>query len=77
MKNTCKFSAFDFGASLGRAMLAISDGEKLILEEKHRFSSDPVNINGLTKITSFWGIPIITAIQEQRKCTKKHLKKHL
>jgi len=41
-----KFLAFDFGASSGRAMLATFDGEKITLEEKHRFSNDPVSING-------------------------------
>ncbi len=34
--------AFDYGASSGRAILGKFDGEKLALEEMHRFSSDPV-----------------------------------
>lgn len=41
-----KFLAFDFGASSGRAMLATFDGDKITLEEKHRFSNDPVLVNG-------------------------------
>ena len=41
-----KFLAFDFGASSGRAILATLDNGKLVLEEKHRFSNDPVTVNG-------------------------------
>ena len=39
--------AFDFGASSGRAILGIFDGEKIELQEVHRFSNDPVKINGI------------------------------
>lgn len=39
--------AFDFGASSGRAMIGTFDGEKIELEEIHRFSNDPVLINNV------------------------------
>ncbi len=44
--------AFDFGASSGRAILGIFDGEKIELKEVHRFSNDPVKING----TVYWDV---------------------
>ena len=41
-----KVLAFDFGASNGRALIGeISDG-KIVYTEVHRFSNDPVSING-------------------------------
>ena len=39
--------AFDFGASSGRAMIGIYDGNTIKLEEIHRFSNDPVMVNGI------------------------------
>lgn len=52
MKNTKKLLSFDFGASSGRAILGTFDGNKLELSEIHRFSNDPVIING----TMYWDV---------------------
>lgn len=42
--------AIDFGASSGRAIIGTYDGEKITLEEVHRFSNDPVIIGD----TMYW-----------------------
>ncbi len=47
-----KVLAFDFGASSGRAMCGTFDGEKITIEELHRFSNDPVILNG----TMYWDV---------------------
>ncbi|MCR5715625.1 MAG: rhamnulokinase [Lachnospiraceae bacterium] len=42
--------AIDFGASSGRAIIGTYDGEKIVLEEVHRFSNDPVMVGE----TMYW-----------------------
>jgi len=44
--------AFDFGASSGRAIIGEFGGTKIELNEVHRFSNDPVFVNG----TMYWDI---------------------
>ena len=44
--NKLKMLAIDLGASSGRGIIGEFDGKKLSLRENHRFSNDPVNING-------------------------------
>lgn len=47
-----KLLAFDYGASSGRGILGIYDGNKLSLSEIHRFPNEPVMLNG----TFYWDI---------------------
>lgn len=42
--------AFDFGASSGRGILGRLEGDKIVMEEVHRFSNDPVNVGK----TMYW-----------------------
>ena len=49
---TKRVLAFDFGASSGRAIIGCFDGEKITLEEVHRFSNDPVSVGG----TVYWDV---------------------
>ena len=49
---TKRVLAFDFGASSGRAIIGCFDGDKITLEEVHRFSNDPVSVGG----TVYWAV---------------------
>ena len=42
MNNTATVLAFDFGASSGRAIRAVYDGQNLTYEEIHRFENIPI-----------------------------------
>ena len=66
-----KVLAFDFGASGGRAMCGTYDGERIQIEELHRFSNDPVIING----TMYWDVvrlffEIKQGLLASKKCGK-------
>ena len=43
---TENYLAFDLGAGSGRAILGRFDGERLLLEELHRFPNDPIRVHG-------------------------------
>lgn len=49
---TKRVLAFDFGASSGRAIIGCFDGDKITLEDVHRFSNDPVSVGG----TVYWDV---------------------
>jgi rhamnulokinase len=44
MTQTTNFVAFDLGASSGRAVVGRFDGERLSLEEAHRFANGPTRL---------------------------------
>lgn len=51
-KKEKKVLAVDFGASSGRVMLGIYCEDKITIKEVHRFSNDPVLVNG----TMYWDV---------------------
>lgn len=60
--------AFDFGASSGRAMLGEFDGQKIRMQEIHRFSNDPVIVGK----TMYWDI--LRLFHETRQSITKAVK---
>lgn len=52
MKDLKKFLAFDLGASSGCAIVGLLDGEKLTLDEIHRFPNEYVKVQG----SMYWDI---------------------
>ena len=47
MKNPLNLIAFDLGASNGRGILGRFDGEKIVMEELHRFENNYMTVNGV------------------------------
>lgn len=60
--------AFDFGASSGRAMLGMFDGESIDLQEIHRFQNAPVLLQG----TLYWDALRLFHEMLQGLLTAKH-----
>lgn len=68
-----KVLAIDFGASSGRAIVGTFDGERITLEEIHRFSNDPVTLGG----TMYWDVlrlfhEIKQSLLKSKACGKIH-----
>ena len=68
MKKSENFLALDFGASTGRGIIGCFDGNKLSLEEIHRFTNYFVDLNG----TYYWDVlrmfhEILSAMQTAHK----------
>ena len=53
MATTSNYLALDLGAESGRGLLGRFDGKRLVLEETHRFSNDPVQMMD----TLYWDLP--------------------
>ncbi len=53
MSKTSDYLALDLGAESGRGLLGRFDGERLLLEECHRFPNGPVRMLG----TLYWDLP--------------------
>lgn len=55
MPNTKNMIAFDLGASNGRAILGRFDGEKITMQELHRFENNYIEMNGVY----YWDTPYL------------------
>ena len=68
---TIRTLAFDFGASSGRAILGEYDGERVTLQEVHRFPNEPVEVIPgpvLEKIRTIW-----TFVVEETRTARRFL----
>jgi rhamnulokinase len=68
MSHTRNYLALDLGASGGRAIIGRFDGERLALEEVHRFANGPVHLPGTRGDSLHWDTPrLFVEIQEGLK----------
>jgi rhamnulokinase len=68
MTKTRNFLALDLGASGGRAIIGRFDGERLALEEVHRFANGPVHLPSARGDSLHWDAPrLFVEIQEGLK----------
>ncbi|MBY3619886.1 rhamnulokinase [Acinetobacter sp. CUI P1] len=70
MSDTMKLLAIDLGASSGRVMLGIYDGDRLQMEEIHRFENTPVQINGHL----YWDV--LRLFHEMKQGVQKAFRQH-
>lgn len=56
MTHTRNFLALDIGASGGRAIIGRFDGERLALEEVHRFANGPITLPGAFGASLHWNM---------------------
>jgi rhamnulokinase len=65
MTHTRNYLAFDLGASGGRAIIGRFDGERLALEEVHRFANGPIHIPSARGDSLHWDtLRLFVEIQE-------------
>ena len=68
MTHTRNYLALDLGASGGRAIIGRFDGERLTLEEVHRFANGPVHLPSVRGDSLHWDVPrLFVEIQEGLK----------
>jgi rhamnulokinase len=70
MTATCKILAFDLGAESGRGLVGLFDGQKLTLQEVHRFPNTPA----ATLDTLHWDVLNLynQMLDGLRKCAAQH-----
>ena len=67
-----KMLAIDLGASSGRGIVGNFDGDKLTLNEIHRFSNDPVMVNGTFHWDTLRIFYEISSAEQQKRILKRN-----